>query len=194
MPNWCNTTYKIVGDDKELNALMDILNRMDNRKEPQISNGFGNLWLGELINELGYDWNKYRCRGEIYGFDYEDGIISIYQNTAWCEQEGVRDAIQQKYPSLKVYYLDEEPGCENFRTNDDSGEFFPDQYFLDSYEDPMYFENLDDAVKYVKELVGADIESSTASICEALEEYQEQQQSQGNDVFYCFHEFSVVED
>ena len=56
MPNWCETTYKVKGDSKELKSLHKILQKINRRKNPKIKNGFGALWLGELVNELGFDW------------------------------------------------------------------------------------------------------------------------------------------
>ena len=193
MPNWCSTTYKCVGDLKEARSLHNILKKMSRRKNPKIRNGFGPMWLGELVNELGYDWEKYRCRGEITGFELEDGILTISQETAWCEQEGVRMAIEQKYPSIKVYVLCEEPGCEVYWTNDMEESYFPDNYFLDSYDDPMYFETIEEAAKYVGRLVGHEVELSVSAIERALEEYAEVRQENDEDVFYSFHQFTRSE-
>ena len=43
MPNWCFTTYKIVGDIKEIHDLNNKLMKLDNMIEPLEPNGFGNL-------------------------------------------------------------------------------------------------------------------------------------------------------
>ena len=58
MPNWCFTTYKIVGDIKEIHDLNNKLMKLDNMKEPLVPNGFGNLWLGCLVKILGGDAEK----------------------------------------------------------------------------------------------------------------------------------------
>ena len=86
MPNWCDCTYKCVGDLKDVRSLYKALKYIDKRKTSIIKNGFGKWCLGNLVVKLGGNWEKYKCRGEITYYD----ILTICQNTAWCEQEGVR--------------------------------------------------------------------------------------------------------
>lgn len=193
MPNWCSTTYKCVGNERELKSLYEILQKIEARKKPVNENDFGRLWLGELVTELGYDWEKYRCRGEIIGFELEDEVLTIWQETAWCEQEGVRQAIEQKYPGIKVYWCDEEPGCDNYTTNDSEGLYFPDRYYLDTYDDPQYFETINELADFVSDLIGHKVEADFGAIQKALDEYEEIRQENDEDVFYSLHEFSVIE-
>lgn len=53
MPNWCETTYKCVGDLKEVKSLHRILKNISNRKTSVAPNSFGALWLGNLVEKLG---------------------------------------------------------------------------------------------------------------------------------------------
>lgn len=126
MPNWCFTTYKIVGDIKEIHDLNNKLMKLDNMKEPLVSNGFGNLWLGCLVKILGGDAEKVYCRGDITEFSYneEDDVLTIDTQTAWAEMEEVRHFIEKVYPGLKIYYYEEEPGMEIYQTNDKHGHYF----------------------------------------------------------------------
>lgn len=191
MPNWCDTTYKCVSDNKkELRALKKVLDANFKRKKSRLPNGFGKCWIGNIIDQLGYDWNNYRCRGEITDYDLEDNILTIYQCTAWCEQEGFREVIEKKFPSITVYFQEQEPGLDVYDTN--SFEYFPDRYYLDSYEDPQYFETLAEATEYISNLVGYKIEESFAAIHDALEKFMEEQGDE--DCYWYFHEFELVED
>lgn len=106
MPNWCDCTYKCVGDLKEVKSLYKILKYIDRRKTSIEKNGFGKWWLGNLVTKLGGNWEKYRCRGEITYYELNNNILTICQSTAWCEQEGVRNIIEEKFPSIKVYFQD----------------------------------------------------------------------------------------
>lgn len=154
MPNWCSTTYIITGDDKEINELYNIIESMQNSK-PQTESDFGNMWLGELVHRLGFDPETYRCRGEItFAEIREDGNLEIWQSTAWREQEGVREAIYERFPSLTVYFADEEFGNEWFVTNDTEGTFFDFRYIVEignendsEYE---YFTCAESAAEYVE--------------------------------------------
>lgn len=194
MPNWCDTTYKCVGDPKEVRALHKILKYIDRRKTTIVRNGFGKWWLGNLVTKLGGKWEDYCCRGEITGYSFDGDVLEITQYTAWCEQEGVRRIIQEKFPSIKVYYREEEPGCEVYYTNDTTGDYFPETYFLDSYDEQLYFETIDEAAECVSGIVGCAIEATVDAIQEALEKYVEQKESEGEEVFYSFHEFKVIDD
>lgn len=154
MPNWCSTTYIITGDDKEINELYNIIEGMQNSK-PQTESDFGNMWLGELVHRLGFDPKSHRCRGEItFAEIREDGNLEIWQITAWREQEGVREVICEKFPSLTVYFADEEFGNEWFVTNDTEGTFFDFRYIVEignendsEYE---YFTCAESAAEYVE--------------------------------------------
>lgn len=191
MPNWCDTTYKCVSDDKkELRELKKVLDANFKRKTSRVRNGFGKLWIGNVIDQLGYDWHDYRCRGEITDYSLKGNVLTISQCTAWVEQEGFRHVLKKNFPGMKVYYLEEEPGCEVFHTNDTEGTYFPDRYFLDSYDEPMYFETLEEAAKYVSGVVGHEVNDDFDSIEEALDNYVE---SQDDDVFYSFHEITVCD-
>ena len=193
MPNWATTTYKVVGNPKEVRKLYDVIDANCKKKEPRVKNGFGPLWLGCIIDELGEDWEQYRCRGEITFYDLNDkeNLLTIYQNTAWCEQEGFRQCIEKVFPSIKVYFREEESGCDVFYTNDAKGKYFPDRYFLDSYDEPLYFETIGEAAECVEEIVGHPVEATIKAIDEALDEYMEEHEDE--DVFYSFHEFKVTD-
>ena len=194
MPNWCDTSYKCVGDPKEVRKLNSVLKYMEKRKTSILSNGFGKMWLGNLVYKLGGNWEELRCRGEITDFSLDSNVLTINQQTAWCEQEGVREIIEKSFPSIKVYYMEQESGCEVFCTNDASGEYFPERYFLDSYEDWEYFETIDDAAKFVSRIVGFEVEADINSIDKALDDYVEKHEEENEDVCYSFHEIKVVED
>ena len=194
MPNWCDTSYKCVGDPKEVRKLNSVLKYMEKRKTSILSNGFGKMWLGNLVYKLGGNWEELRCRGEITDFSLDSNVLTINQQTAWCEQEGVREIIEKSFPSIKVYYMEQESGCEVFCTNDASGEYFPERYFLDSFEDWEYFETLDDAAKFVSKIIGHEVEPSADAIDKALDNYVEEHEEENEDIFYSFHEFKVVED
>lgn len=188
MPNWCDTTYKCVGNPKEIRALKKVIDANFKRKNSRLPNGFGKCWIGNIIDQLGYDWNKYRCRGEITDYSLDGEVLTINQQTAWCEQEGFREVIKLKFPSITVYYQEQEPGCEVFYTN--SFEYFPDHYFLDSCEDWDYFETIEEVVEHVKSIVGHDVEADADKIQKALDAYVEEHEDE--DLFYSLHEFTEV--
>ena len=186
MPNWASVTYECVGNPNNIRQLHDALKYIDKRKTSIVPNGFGKWWLGNLVTRLGGNWEDYPCRGEITSYSLEDAsTLMIWQNTAWGEQEGVRRIIEERLSSVKVYYQVEEPGCELYATN--SFTHFPERYLLDSYDEPLYFEDIEEAAKCVSDIVGHTIEPSVEAIDQALDDYLEVHED--DDTWYSFHEF-----
>lgn len=109
MPNWCDTQYKIIGKKEEVADLYSKIQQLQNMNEPLEPNGFGNLWLGCLVKLLGGDYGQIYCRGHIIDFGYENDVIGFSVESAWNEMAEVRQFLQQTYPSLKIFYYEEEP-------------------------------------------------------------------------------------
>jgi hypothetical protein len=103
-------------------------------------------------------------------------------------------SIEKAFPSIKVYYIEEEPGCEVFNTNDANGEYFPYRYLLDNYEEPLYYETIEEAAESVSGIVGHKVKPDYNEIVHAHDDYTEKQDEKGEDVFFSFHEFEVVDD
>lgn len=174
-----------------LRKIYRALNKMSKRKEPKIKNGFGNMWLGELVNELGGDWEKIRCRGEVVWYEMNiDDTLSVSMMCAWCEQSELRKRLEKEF-GLTIFFIDEEPGCGVYQTNDKLGCYFPDRYLLDSYDEPQYFTNIDDAAKCVANLISKDVEPDVDKINNALDNYMSEQDD--DDIWYALHEFAIVD-
>ena len=47
----------------------------------------------------------------------------------------------------------------------------PERYLLDSYNEPLYFEDIEEAAKCVADIVGHTIETSVEAIDQALDDY-----------------------
>lgn len=188
----CDITYKCVGDSEEVESLYKILE--DLRQEQESSNDYlGKGWLGHLVNALGGNAEKEECRGEIVDFNLTDNIVTIWQSTKWCEQEDVRKNIERKFPSIKVYYMEEEPDCCIFYINDAEGDFFPARYRLEMFdndESPNYFTTIEEAAESISEFVGIQVEPTKKAIEKALDEYIERD---SKDAWYSFNEFTIVE-
>lgn len=176
MPNWCTNHLVLVGDNKEINQLNDLLTELENKKESFIPNGFGVNWLGCLVNALGGNWEKIRCRGEWYGHHIEDpsesltndpnkGELHIWIQYAWCACEEVIKFLEQCYPNMQIYYYAEETGCEVYETNDIEGIYFPERYAMTYYiegdeleYDTQLFDTLEEALNWVSGIAGVKVE------------------------------------
>nr|DAT67194.1 MAG TPA: Ferredoxin-like domain in Api92-like protein [Caudoviricetes sp.] len=195
MPNWCSTDYYVLGSRKEIMDLSKRMERLENRKKSLINNGFGNTWLGNLVNNLGGDWENVYCRGEwmCREWNKEKNTLTFTTETAWQEMKEWRRFIESCYKTIKILYVTEEPGMGIYKTNDLDEIFFKAKFVLDYGEDVEYFETLDQAIVFIEELTGITIEEKTVNgIQGKLDEYVEENDEE--DLFYSFHEFEQVDD
>lgn len=169
MANWCNVTYKCIGNKKELNKLYKVLEKMNKRNKPIIENDWGTMWLGELLNEMDYDVAQCHCRGVITEYYFEDDYLIIKQDTLGYECEDVRYSIEETFDGVEVYYQSFD-GCF-LRTN--SFDYFEDRYAvnLGQGDGDMRFDEIDDVIDYFAKC-GYDIEDSDDArrIVETIEE------------------------
>ena len=88
-----------------------------------------------------------------------------------------------------------EEGMEIYETNDIEGKYFPYRYLLDNYEEPLYYETIEEAAESVSGIVGhKKVKPDYNERVQALDDYTEKQDEKGEDVFFSFHEFEVVDD
>lgn len=194
MPNWSTTDYFVIGSTKEIMDLNKKMEKLENRKKSLVKNGFGNTWLGNLVLYLGGDWEKVYCRGEwmCRNYDKERNALTFTTETAWQEMNEWRRFIESCYKTIKILYVTEEPGCGIYQTNDKEGIFFKSKYILDYGEDVEYFENMDQAVSFIKNLISVKIEEKTVNgIQKELDAYAEENDAE--DLYYSFHEFEKVD-
>jgi hypothetical protein len=195
MPNWSTTDYFVIGSTKEIMDLNKKMEKLENRKKSLVKNGFGNTWLGNLVQYLGGDWEKVYCRGEWMCRDYdkERNALTFTTETAWQEMNEWRRFIESCYKTIKILYVTEEPGCGIYQTNDKEGIFFKSKYILDYGEDVEYFETLNQAIDFIEKLTEISIEEKTVNgIQKELDAYAEENEDE--DLYYSFHEFEKVDD
>lgn len=199
MPNWAYTTYKIKGSEEEVAALHKTIQDLEQREESLLPNGFGKLWLGNLVHALGGDWNDIYCRGQILDYSLGNGVLCINTETAWGEMSETRHFIESKFPSLEIYFITEEPGMCIFQTNDPTGDIFPYRWLLDWNDEKdnifiyEYFESLPAVIEYLKDsgVITEAIEPTKAAIVAVLEKIQE---DRPDDISFMLEEFVVVDD
>ena len=114
MPNICITNYVIEGEKKELDALYQTM------KEQQENN------LGCLVKALGKNPEEVECRGVWTDLERQGDTLRVTFETAWTPCYEVSTLLKEAYPSLRIFYKAEEPGCEVYLKNDAEGKYFPE--------------------------------------------------------------------
>lgn len=194
MANWCNTNYVVVGTEKEVKDFYQRLKKILNNSEA-LKSDFGNLWLGNILDNFGFNWKDINCRGFIDDFDFgvnkeNQGLtVTFSTETAWVPMNEVFDKIfKEHYPSLRYYYSAEEIGCELYETNDVKGLYFQ-PFLLTLYGDEScwdeheYYDNLEDALKATNKVLKKDFTS-----IEEVEDYL----SNFKDVCGSLYEFQII--
>ena len=158
MPNWCFTQYAITGERREVRSLYNKMKRLQQRKTPLLPNGFGVTWLGCLVKSLGSAPEAVYCRGHWFNLSLdEDGTPRFDTEHAWSRPSEVEELTRSRYPSLSIYFLEEELGMEIFQTNDKDGTFFQETVILDDESDGMEYFTMADALKRISELKGTPV-------------------------------------
>lgn len=195
MSNICFTTYKVVGCKDNVNELYETIRDLDARKIPLVENEWYHpqLWLGCLVKALGGNPDEINCRGTITTYEMCDDVLTISTETSWKEMSETRHFIETYFPNIKIYYLEEEEGCERFYTNDVNKLYFKERYYLEGFDDNRYFETITEVAEYVKQIVGHKIEATFNVVVNALETYVNDNEMD-NDIYYNLHKFKVVND
>lgn len=137
MPNWSATNYVVTGDKNELQKFADIVNSLPSKKVVH-ENGFGKLWLGNLVALLGGSWDKGHFRGvidtdpdlcacfvgpseseEFHPLVVEDNdtvgaILRFSTMTAWSRSDDLEELLKANFPSMGI----------NYKTTDEFGNFY----------------------------------------------------------------------
>ena len=114
MANICATNYVIEGEKKELDALYQKMKELQGQD------------LGLLVKALGKNPDEMECRGEWTELVREDETLRMIFETAWTPCYEVTQLMKAVYPSLRILYKAEEPGCEVYLKNDAEGKYFPE--------------------------------------------------------------------
>lgn len=185
MANDCSTTYKIVGETTELQAIYQVLNTLREQK------GEDGILLADIVDYLGGDCRSMlSCRGEVTCFEMQDGILVMHQLTAWCEQKDFRLFLEAQYPPIKVYYRDEEYNGNEYWTNDTTGQYFPERYVMYSEQAVEYFITLEEAMARVKQVTGQQHITTEEQMLQATEDFVEPEY---HTPIYILRKFSVDE-
>lgn len=191
MSDLISVTYKCVGNDlKDLFKLYEAIETNDNNKSRKEDWHYKCcIGFAPIIASLGFDPKQYELHGEVRNYLLEGSTLVIESVTGCCEQKDFRMCIEAKFPSIKVYYGEDDPQSGSYYTNDISGDYFP-KYFLESYDNTKYFKTIEDVAKCVSNLVGSNVAPFTDDIYDALDKYYK-----GNDVCmedrYSFWEYEV---
>ena len=177
------TSYALTGERKDIRSLYNKMKRLQERKTPLLPNGFGVTWLGCLVKRLGGNPQKVYCRGQWSSLKIsDDGTLTFDTEHAWSRPSEVEDLIKSVYPSVSIWFLEEELGMDIFQTNDVSGQFFPEQIIIDEESDGMEYYTEEEALRRVSELVGETVHDweTAEKMIAAINEAQDEAEGEGH--------------
>ena len=133
------------------------------------------------------DFNTVQCRGSWDDLTMEGETLRFCTETAWYRCTEVEDLIREKYPSIEIFFLCEEPGMCIYEKNSD--ELFPDDYIID-YSGDIYYMSEADALQELSDEFGIDF----ADIDEAMiivEEHNNKDETCEDQIYV--HKFELVD-
>ena len=118
MPNICTTDYVFEGEERELNALYNTMNNLQNQEKDG---------LDDLAQALGKESSDLLdCRGGWISLERAGDTLRTTIESAWTPRYELHTILKETYPTLCIYYKAEEPGCEIYVKNDAEGKYFPE--------------------------------------------------------------------
>lgn len=209
MPNWCSTNITFYSENKnQIEKLHSVLDELD-ANETRLPNGFGNLWLGNIIDYFGENYKGNQCRGEIAYFDEvrkdeEYYCFEIQQMDAWCPQLDAWEIALSRadFCDVNYVYVAEESGCGIYVCSDTDGLFYGDKYVVDlylegkyanaDYDSSMnYFDDEDECLGYLNDIAKALGEEKDFKTVEEANHWFSMFLT--DDVSYCFtNEYKMV--
>lgn len=188
MANWASTSYRIVGNENDLQELFLIIKAFMDNERPTMTERTTNDWEGNVVLALGESIENCRIRGFIQTYELGDGVLSIETEEAWGITD-FRHILEHHFKDMKVYYVVEEPGMEIYATNDVDGRFFTCNFMVDSCvdgkDDVEYFDTLKEAFAYICKRLGRG-SISIADINKWNEEHE------NSDDYIFLHEFELI--
>lgn len=184
MSNTCCNEIRIEGSAK-------ALRKIQNAASAAIKQDDKNAWnMPIALRELGFkdkDLQTKSIREDIYEVDTsEKGVLKISTESAWCFQPESWELIKSKFPSVSIYFLSEEFGCDVFCTNDTERRHFKMKYALDySADDDCAVEYFDDDCSLI-EFVHDHFDSTVGSF-EEMQSALEEINDRGGDDYACLH-------
>lgn len=203
MPNWCYTSYKISGSRKAVKDLHERIMKLDRGEGEMLENGFGNLWLGNLVNDFGGIPKEVGCRGRIIEDSYDENLNLLYLDTetAWsaCREtfELIKSFYEKQGEEIYISFCEEECGNCIYTIHNEGDFTFNYKYCVDySGKKTVDIDYAIDliGVAYIFEkefgVLGTDREKSEEENIKFMEDYAEQlAEETGKDYFFFIHEF-----
>jgi len=137
MPNWCYTYYTINSEHTE--KLKQLYENMEKwLSHNYIDNGFGDMWLGNIVGNSGLDSfrdgnSNVSCRGTVSDFELSsDTSLTISTETAWGPMNDIWIMLCDRFlPEYELIFESEESGEDYYGTNDPT---IKGKYKVDCYE------------------------------------------------------------
>lgn len=150
MPNWCMTSYVIVGTEEEVAKIRHaVINH------PVMASSDTN-WQGNILNALGLPMEtikRHSLRGFLYNCECKSPtILQLDFEEAWSRTD-FAECLEALFPDTSIYWIAEEPSCAIYQTNDSEGIFFPDRYIvgldIEGDLETEYFTTLEEALTHI---------------------------------------------
>ena len=191
MPNWCMTSYTIVGEKKDVEKIhVAVMNHPVKEKSDK-------NWQGNILNAMGVSYEALQnrsMRGFLYDEEYlgdiGDGQAQLRMGfiEAWSRTE-FAEVLQKLFTDINIYWMAEEPGCEIYQTNDADGVYYPERFYVDTciggdYQSE-YFTTESEVYEWLSQISDCKCKAD-------VDVFNENRRKADTDDFIYVHEYEIV--
>ena len=152
MANCCCTLYAVRGPKENIARLRQTLLSVKDPENP----GDMDPWAGYFFQAIGKDPDQYldNCGWipnyeSAFALSEDESELRFWVESKWTRIENLAAVIAEVF-DVAVWFMEEELGCDVFRTNDVDHTVFPDYVILDV---EMDYVTLEEARKTVAEIL-----------------------------------------
>ena len=193
MSEFVSVTYKCVGSDlKDLFKLYETFWTNDEDRPRPHDVRKCEIDIAPIVTSLGFDLEKYDLHGLVINYRLEGKTLDIDYITGYSEQIDFRKCIEARFPSIKVYYKEDDDQAGLYYTNDVRGDYFPTYYF-ENYGNTIYCKTIEEAATNASQITGSNVAPSAKDIYDALDKYYREHDICIEDC-YRFMDYKVLND
>lgn len=157
MANETDSQYVLIGPKKDIDTIYNELDKIDTESDNAYT----------LLSNLGMSEDKleeFNLRCWFKDYDRIDNIIlSIDAGEAWTVTD-FKDALQELFPDIAIWFLVIEPGCDVFLSNDPNHIVFNGNYYLDvssenGVDEVCFLKTKDECVKVINSLFNTELKT-----------------------------------
>ena len=119
MPNWCYNRVTIMGNEKDLQEIKELVEDKENdtdfsfeKIKPLPKDLEDGEWYNWCINNWGTKWDATDAYLENERLDGKWSELEYTFDTAWSPAKGIYNELTERFPDVSISWFYDEPGMQ----------------------------------------------------------------------------------